>query len=211
MNSSLVSGGSRDSKFFKSKSQARTRRGYGRILQNNVGEVQSYLQDGGLHYNDQKSKMSYSRFEVAAHGKSKDSIGRDRNQNISRMLGKQQSEARMIALQMAKGAYRDVDQRGGNNSLSQSILRGGRYNTQGGGKDALQEDSIVSRADRVNDVEGSFSYLPSIAGMYQSKANDSGSVEISSRKKSFGPHSLTGKKPLLIANYRRAQHLGPGF
>lgn len=49
MNSSLMSGGSRESNAFKSKSQARARRSYGRILQNNMSEVASYIQDGMIH------------------------------------------------------------------------------------------------------------------------------------------------------------------
>ena len=31
------------------------------------------------------------------------------------------------------------------------------------------------------------------------------------RSKQFGPHSLTGKKPVLLANYRRQKHQGPGL
>ena len=128
MNSSLMSGGSRESNAFKSKSLARARRGYGRILQNNMSEVASYIQDGMIH--DQRSKHSYSRYDVTSINESKElGRGRDRNQNISRLLGKQQSEARLAALQKARGGtYGDVDH--GQNSLSSSIIhREGQYHS----------------------------------------------------------------------------------
>ena len=79
MNSSLLSGNSRESNVFKSKSQARTRRGYGRILQNNVSEVATYIQEGMHH--EQKSKLSYSRYDVMSHNQSKESMGRGRDRN----------------------------------------------------------------------------------------------------------------------------------
>lgn len=213
MNSSLMSGNSRESNAFKSKSQARARRGYGRILQNNMSEVASYIQDGMVH--DQKSKHSYSRYDVISHNESKEKMGgRDRNQNISRLLGKQQSEARLAALQMAKGrTYGNVDHR--HNSLSSSIIdREGQYHSSRAVRkaDGLIEDSIASsQTNPVKEVEGSFSYLPSIYGIGKAKAHNVSSVEMTRRSKQFGPHSLTGKKPVLLANYRRQKHQNQGL
>lgn len=40
--------------------------------------------------------------------------------------------------------------------------------------------------------------------------NFSENPDLYSRRR-HGPHSVSGKKPLLIANYRRAQQLGPGL
>ena len=70
MNSSLISDNSQRSQAYKSQSQARPRRGQGRILQNNVSEVASYLADGMQWEN--RSKNSYSRYEITSYGRNKD-------------------------------------------------------------------------------------------------------------------------------------------
>ena len=74
MNSSLVSEHSVNSQAFKSRSQARPQRGNGRIKNNNMSELASYLQDG-LNY-ENTSKLSYSRYEVLSNSQSKDNLDR---------------------------------------------------------------------------------------------------------------------------------------
>ena len=72
-------------------------------------------------------------------------------------------------------------------------------------------DSVQGMPPRTDLDEGSFSYLPSIVGVgRQSKEGNIAEI-IGSRNRNNGHLSLTGKKPLLIANYRRAQHKGPGY
>mmetsp|Transcript_18848 Transcript_18848/g.22277 ORF Transcript_18848/g.22277 Transcript_18848/m.22277 type:complete len:266 (+) Transcript_18848:530-1327(+) len=157
--------------------------------------------------------MSYSRYEILSQ--SKESIERSREQNISRLLGKQQSEARLRAMQVSKGGPRDVDQR--NSTISMSVINQHGYTARGVERNGtlMAGDSILeSQQNPTTDIEGSFSYLPSIYGVGKAKQplQQSGStVVMSARRAKFGPNSLTGKKPLLIANYRRAQHQGPGF
>ena len=94
LNSSLISANSRDS-VFKTKSQMRARRGFGRILQNNVSEVANYIVDGINNFEPNKSKhLSFSRYEITSsqnHGQSRDESKGSRlrnSQNISRLLAK---------------------------------------------------------------------------------------------------------------------------
>ena len=80
----------------------------------------------------------------------------------------------------------------------------------------LAGDSIMESVEgkhlRTEIDEGSFSYLPSIVGVGRQSKEDSIAEVIKSRNRYLkGPLSLTGKKPLLMATYRRAQHKGPGI
>ena len=179
INSSTMSMNSRGIPLNKAKSQSRAVRGKGRIQQNNVSEVASYLADGLEPV--KKSTASYSRYEVLSQSQSRgymDSAHHRRETSISRILGKQQSEARLVHAELAKNGHRfDSHEK---NSISSSILQMRDRNHLKASymaSNRIPTDSSIlggpspyrsNNMRKIDDVDSSFSYLPSIHGIGRS-------------------------------------------
>lgn len=144
-----------------------------------MSEVASYLADGLEPI--KKSTASYSRYEVLSQSQSRgymDSAHHRRETSISRILGKQQSEARLVHAELAKNGHRfDSHEK---NSISSSILQMRDRNHLKASymaSNRIPTDSSIlggpspyrsNNMRKIDDVDSSFSYLPSIHGIGRS-------------------------------------------